>query len=304
MITKFGRRFITSCLAGLTTFTKQDLAFGIVNTSPDVNGDDTRLGFEFYRIPVTFGSIDIQQTGTVNGNPVFGYIAVYKTTLPQDIAGKISEIGLYPSNRTSMNNYDSKILADFENSLLWNDINGYSPELIPYSESASINPRVGSYLLKSTTAASASREFYSFIPSIDISGYSGNDTIAFAFHQEDTNLNSIKIKFYSSDTSYLYMDITGSELSTSGAKIISKSVSSLQSYGSPNTYSITKIGVEVTAKSTGSTVVYFDALRVNDEDTFDPTFGLISRSVFTSGNELIKEAGKPVDVEYRLELNF
>lgn len=304
MITKFGRRFITSCLAGLTTFTKQDLAFGIVNTTPNADGDDTRLGFEFYRIPVTFGSIDIQQTGTVNGNPVFGYVAVYKTTLPQDISGKISEIGLYPANRSSMNNYDSKILADFENSLLWTDSNGFNPELISYAETNTINPRVGSYLLKATANASAVHEFYSSIPSIDISGYSGNDTIAFAFHQEDTNLNSIKIKFYSSDTSYTYLDITGADLASSGAKIISKQVSALQSYGSPNISSITKIGVEVTAKSSGTAVVYFDALRVNDEDTFDPTFGLISRSIFTSGNELIKEAGKPVDVEYRLELNF
>jgi hypothetical protein len=44
-----------------------------------------------------------------------------------------------------------------------------------------------------------------------------------------------------------------------------------------------------------------DALRINDEDTFDPEFGLISRSVVTALN---KAAGRQVDVEYRLELGF
>lgn len=72
--------------------------------------------------------------------------------------------------------------------------------------------------------------------------------------------------------------------------------------GSPDLTNITSIGVEVTAGSGGNTVVYFDGLRVNDEDTFDPQYGLIARHVLTT--PLKKPSGRPVDIEYKLQLEF
>ena len=54
--------------------------------------------------------------------------------------------------------------------------------------------------------------------------------------------------------------------------------------------------------SAGNTTVYLDAIRINDEDTFDPGYGLISRSVLST--PLIKKAGRPVDIEYKLQLDF
>ena len=55
---------------------------------------------------------------------------------------------------------------------------------------------------------------------------------------------------------------------------------------------------------TGSntTSIGMDGLRINDEDTFDPTFGLISRSILATA--LTKLAGRAVDVEYKLDLAF
>lgn len=76
------------------------------------------------------------------------------------------------------------------------------------------------------------------------------------------------------------------------------------SVNSPDATNITKVGLEVTAGSGGTTNVYFDGLRINDEDTFDPAYGLISRSVFSSGNELVKPSGRAVDIEYKLQLGF
>ena len=100
MITKFGKRFLTNYLAGNARFSGKDLALGIGSTSPNAKGNDTKLEFEFYRLPVDLSSIDISQTGTdIDGDPVFSYNIIYKTTIPQDIAGVISEIGLYPSTR-------------------------------------------------------------------------------------------------------------------------------------------------------------------------------------------------------------
>ena len=114
MITKFGKRFIANYLAGNILFTQKDIALGIGKTAVNAKGNDTRLEFEFYRLPATLGSIDISQTGTdVDGDPIFSYVVIYKATIPQDVSGVISEIGLYPSTRSSTNNYDSKFLTSF-----------------------------------------------------------------------------------------------------------------------------------------------------------------------------------------------
>jgi hypothetical protein len=291
MITKFGKRFIAQYLAGNVTFPAQDLAVGIDSTAVNSSGNDTRLGFEFYRLPVTLGTIDIQTDE--NGDST--YAVVYKATLPQDVAGKINEIGLYPSSRISVNNFDSKFISDFENNLLWADSNSNNPELV-----TSPAPRIGATMSKVTAASSTSVEYKSSFSSFDLSGYSSNDTLTLAFNQADTNLSSIKVKFYSSDTAYSYATFSG--LTSIGNNVKQVSLSSLQTSGDPDVTSITKVGIEVTAKNTGSTIVYLDGLRINDEDTFDPRFGLIARSVLSSTLE--KKAGRPADIEYRLGINF
>jgi hypothetical protein len=291
MITKFGKRFIAQYLAGNVTFPAQDLAVGIDSTTEDVNGNDTRLGFEFYRLPVTLGTIDIQTDQSGNST----YAVVYKATLPQDVAGIIKEVGLYPSSRVSVNNFDSKFLADFENNLLWLDSNDNNPELV-----STPTPRIGATMSKVVCSASQSVEYKSRYSSFDISGYSVNDTVTLAYNQADSNLDSIKVKFYSSDTAYSY--ITFNNLSGTGEKILQKSISTMQSSGSPDITSITKVGIEISAKSTGSTTVYLDGIRINDEDTFDPRFGLIARTVLPV--VLDKKAGRPADIEFRLGIDY
>jgi hypothetical protein len=100
MITKFGKRFITNYLAGNINFSNKDIALGIGTTAVNANGNDTRLEFEFYRLPASFGSIDIQTNDT--GSPIVArdgvttipayssiYYVIYKATIPQDIAGEL-----------------------------------------------------------------------------------------------------------------------------------------------------------------------------------------------------------------------
>jgi hypothetical protein len=78
-------------------------------------------------------------------------------------------------------------------------------------------------------------------------------------------------------------------------------ISSLTAFGSPNKTSINKIGIIIDPLS-AETSVGLDGLRINDEDTFDPGFGIVSRSVLSI--PLIKIAGRQVDIEYRLDLGF
>jgi hypothetical protein len=73
--------------------------------------------------------------------------------------------------------------------------------------------------------------------------------------------------------------------------------------GTPDSSSISQIGVQITRSSTASNAtVYLDGLRINDQDTFDPTFGLISRSILASS--ITKVAGRPIDIEYKITLGF
>ena len=110
MITKFGKRFITSYLANGLNFNQKDIAIGIGSQAPTLNDSD--MQFEFYRSGVFLGSSDIQ-TNTATG--VTTYSVVYKTTLPTDVEGIISEIGIFPSGSAQNTDYSSKYISSFEN---------------------------------------------------------------------------------------------------------------------------------------------------------------------------------------------
>lgn len=308
MITKFGKRFLTSYLAGNSNLSSKELAFGIGSTTPNLKGGDTRLEFEFYRVPVELSSIDISQTGTdVDGDPVFSYSIIYKSTIPQDISGVISEIGLYPGARTSFNNFDSKFITSFTNNFNWFD---GSENPVSQSNTQDLNgnytflSKIGDSMVRFDATSGSAKEYTNSLVAYDISGYSINDTLAIAYKKADENVSKIRVKFYSSDLAYYYVDFTPE--SGTGDKIQSLPLSNLFSNytASPNVpdpSSIIKVGVEITATG-GATTVYFDGIRINDEDTFDPAYGIISRSLLST--PLIKKPGRPVDIEYKLLLEF
>jgi hypothetical protein len=160
MITKFGKRFLTSYIAGASDFNSKDLAIGIGNTAVDANGNDTKLEFEFYRLPVTLGSFDISQTGVDGGgNPIFAYTAIYKATVPQDVSGVISEIGLYPGVRSSNNSYDSKFITSFENNINWLDSSNNNPVLRSNSTSPAFTAKIGEAMVQFDVNQSTSKEY-------------------------------------------------------------------------------------------------------------------------------------------------
>jgi hypothetical protein len=304
MITKFGKRFLINYLAGNADFSKKEIALGIGSTTPNSKGNDTRLEFEFYRLPATISSIDIEQTGTdIDGDPIFSYKAVYQATIPQDVAGVATEIALYPGSRSSKNNFDSRTISLFENNILWTDSLSANPGIQINTDT--FTSKIGENMVYIQSLQSTSKEYKLLLNQLDLSGYSINDSLALAYKKDDENVSNIRIKFYSSDTQYCYADFTPE--SGIGDKVQSVSLSSLFSNTSstpPDFGNIISVGVEVTAGSGGNTKVYFDGLRINDEDTFDPTYGMISRSVLTGGDIIYKTSGRQVDIEYKLQLGF
>lgn len=292
ILTKFGKRYLTNVIAGNVNAASKEVAIGIDSTAATAN--DSRLGFEFYRTEVTLSSTDIQQNGVDgNGQPVFTYSAVFKTTLPQDISGIVKEVGLYPLIKTGTNNYDSRFISDFSNPVDWQDSLGSSAQQVVS------DARIGDSLVGMTSNTGAANE-YKTNAILDLSGYSSVDNLTVAYRQSDSNLSSFRIKFYSTDTDYYYAQISSS---STGDKIATVSMNTLFSnvVGSPQKNNITKIGIQITPTS-GVAQVLFDGIRINDEDTFDPIYGLISRSILST--PLIKLNGRQVDIEYKLDLSF
>lgn len=300
MITKFGKRFLTNFIAGNSSFSSKEIAIGIANNTEYPLADtNSRLGFEFYRIPARVGGVDIDASVTPTK-----YTVIYSATIPTNVAGKINEVGLYPGERSSKNYFDSKLLYDFELPYDWTThdviLSGNTVTTPSYS-SESTTYRVGSggSGLNFICPPNSTLEWTTPV-SLDLSGYSQQDSITFAFHSQSTNNSSIKVKFYSSDNNYYEFDFSASG---TGNFIIEKAFSTSTAYGSPNIQNINKMGFVLTGGSGASMArVGADAIRINDEDTFDPTYGLIARSILSS--EITKVLGREAQIEFKLDLSF
>jgi hypothetical protein len=284
MITKFGKRFLANFVAGSSSFASKEMAIGIATgTEYALSDSNSRLGFEFYRVPIRVGGIDIDSSVS----PV-KYTVIYSATLPTNIAGKINEIGIYSGQSYSRNLYESKFISNFELPYQW------SPE--PSLDQT--NYRVGDSSLIFTSNATAPREYTYILDSMDISGYNPSDTLSFSYKANDAKLSSLKVRLYSSDNDYLEFTFTGHSV---GYNIKNLNMSTGVSTGTFNPQSVVKLGIVVTP-TTAQTSVSMDGLRINDEDTFDPEYGLIARSILDS--TLIKVIGREAAIEFKLDLSF
>jgi hypothetical protein len=304
IITKFGKRFLTNYLAGVTSLRAKNIVIGIGDSTPNVNNN--RLDFEFYSSPVDISSPNII-TDPITG--LTTYSIIYKTSLPNDVVGKIKEIGLFPTQSSTKTDYSDKYISSFENAISWMDSSGNNPDLV-----STPVPRIGSYLFKINAPAvtspnTYSTKEYSLECSLDMSGYSIYDSLTVAFNQADTNLDYVVIRFYTTSSDYFEARIPGDSSITSPStpdKIksiyLSDLFTSLFKSGSPDQSSIIKISVGAKSKTISGTTIYMDGLKINDEDTFDPTYGLISRSVLT--NSITKSSGSQMEIEYNLGLSF
>lgn len=293
ILTKFGKRYLTQYLAGQAASFEKDIAIGVGSTPATVN--DTQLEFEFYKSSVKLSSMDIV-TNSLTGNTT--YAVVYKTTIPVDVAGIIKEIGLFPNKVFGTTDYSSNTISLFLNRQLWIDAAEEYATTVTFP-----SPSIGTDYMSVTATASNSKEYF-YNLSLDLSGYSSNDSLAVAYYQSDLNLDYIFVRAYDSNNNYY--EIRYPADNSIGYKIKYLTLNNLYSsgFGSglPNSSSIIKISVGSKAKNSGATNVLFDGLRINDEDSFRSDYGLISRSVLS--DPIVKYFGKQMDIEYRLELSF
>ena len=293
ILTKFGKRYLTQYLAGQSESNAKDISIGIGSTA--ANQNDTQLKFEFYRSAVEMSSIDIQ-TSSTTGLSTYGVI--YKTTLPVDVSGIITEVGLFPNVTFGSTDYSSNSISSFEDSKLWVDSNAQQAVL-----TNSVLPRIGYYQM-SIPASSNQRKEYFYNYNFDISGYSQNDSITLAYYQSDLNLDYIFVRAYDSNNNYYEIRYPGSN--STGYKVDQLTLNNMYTsgfgLGVVDEKSIVKFGVGVKAKSSGLSNVLFDGIRINDEDSFRSDYGMISRSVLS--DPITKSLGKQMSIEHRLGLNF
>jgi hypothetical protein len=283
MITRFGKRFLIDFIAGNRTFFDKVLAVGIAKDAEyELSDTNSRLGFEFYSVPVLFGGIDID-TSVVP----YTYTAIYSTKLPTNLAGKINEIAIYPGRRSSSNSYGNQFITTFESSFEWSP----SPVL------NEIDYRVGNSSLDLSSDGISPKEYIATIPNFDMSGYSNFDTLSFSYKVNDSNLAAVKIRLYSSAVDYYEFNFVNHIV---GWNIKDIEIADMTSNGNPDPSLISKIGVVVIPVGSATSITV-DGLRINDEDTFDPAYGMIARSNIS---EIEKVAGRELTIEYKLDLNF
>ncbi|NDB58275.1 hypothetical protein EB001_07505 [bacterium] len=283
MITRFGKRFLIDFIAGNRTFFDKVLAVGIAKDAEyELSDTNSRLGFEFYSVPVLFGGIDID-TSVVP----YTYTAIYSTKLPTNLAGKINEIAIYPGRRSSSNAYGNQFITTFESPFEWSP----SPVL------NEVDYRVGNSSLDLSSDGISPKEYIATIPNFDMSGYSNFDTLSFSYKVNDSNLAAAKIRLYSSAVDYYEFNFVNHIV---GWNIKDIEIADMTSNGNPDPSLISKIGVVVVPVGSATSITV-DGLRVNDEDTFDPAYGMIARSNIS---EIEKVAGRELTIEYKLDLNF
>jgi len=284
MITKFGKRFLANFVAGNSSFSSKEMALGIATESEyPLSDTNSRLGFEFYRVPIRQGGIDIDSSV----DPV-KYTVIYSATIPTNIAGKINEIGIYSGQSYSRNLYDSKFISNFELPYQWT----------PEPELDQTDYRVGDSSLIFTSDGTSPQEYSYELGGMDVSGYNPSDSLCFSYKANDSNLSSIKVRLYSSDTDYLEFTFDDHEV---GYNVKTLDMSTGVSSGTFNPQSVSKLGIIVTPL-TSEASVSVDGLRINDEDTFDPEYGLIARSFLDE--TMIKVIGRESAIEFKLDLSF
>lgn len=277
LITTEGKRLVLRYLAGQSPSLGGAIGMGVMPTEATV--DDSILGFEVQRVPVSLRSADYTNN-----------LVLFKGTIDQDMTFKIYEAGLWsmPANTLS-GEFDSALITTFDTDLEeWSDV-----------EIDSTISRTSADSVK-VSASSSSTTSPRLDVDMDLSGYSANDNFVLAFNKTNGNITTIKLIFENV--------ISGGSLS------LEKTISSL-----PNGYntlvfrkgdfvadgtigwnSIDRMGFDVTAGGTAGNVI-LDGLRVEDVDTPNQDFILVSRSVLSS--PLVKTDVAPMDVEYALEFN-
>lgn len=277
LITTEGKRLILRYLAGQSPSLGAAIGLGV--SAVAATASDAILGFEIKRI-----AVDLKNADYVNN------VVLFKGTIEQDSAFSIYEAGLWSTATNDLSGeFDSRLLTTFDTDLeAWTNITldtsvartGPDAARVDAASSATTSPRLD--------------------VDMDLSGYSSNDTFYLAFSKPNNNIASIKLIFQDTTTGGSFsLTKTVSSLPT-GYNILAFRKGDFTASGTISWDSINRFGFDVTATATAGYVV-LDGLRIEDLDTTNQNFVLVSHTVL--GSPLVKTNTAPMDVEYALDFS-
>lgn len=275
LITTEGKRLILRVLAEQASSLGQAIGLGVGAEAATVG--DLRLQWEIDRQQIAIRNVDYDNSRVI-----------MKTTLPQNSIYKIYEIGLWSQFTNDFNSDNvSRVLTTFETSFEnWTNTTVDSTQSRTSPDSVKIDAGASA-----TTTSSLGVE-------LDLSGYSALDTFNIAFYKANNNITTLKLNFASTGGSW-EGSATVSALPT-GYNIISIAKGAFTATGTPDWSAITTMSVKVTAGGSAGYLI-MDGIRIEDGDTLNPAYALVSRSVL--GSPLTKTDSSPMDIEYALEFD-
>lgn len=277
LLTTEGKRLILRYLAGQSPSLGGAIGLGVSSVAATVN--DATLGFEINRVPVSLKNADY----TTN-------VVLFKGTIDQDVSFSIYEAGLWSTAANSLSGeFDSRLITTFDTDLEdWTNVTVDTTANRTGPDAVRVNAAISS-----TTQTRLDVD-------MDLSGYSANDTFLLAFSKPNNNISTIKLIFEDVVSGgSISLTKTVSSLPT-GYNVLAFKKGDFTASGTISWDSISRMGFDVTAGGTAGYVI-LDGLRVEDLDTPNQDFVLVSHTILSS--PLVKSDTAPMDVEYALDFN-
>lgn len=277
LLTTEGKRLILRYLAGQSPSLGGAIGLGVSGVAATVN--DVALGFEIERV-----GVDLKNADYTNN------VVLFKGTIDQDATFTIYEAGLWSTASNILSGeFDSRLITTFDT-----DLEEWTNATLDTSANrTSIDAIKVSAAISSTTQTRLDVD-------MDLSGYSANDTFFLAFSKPNNNITTIKLIFEDVISGgSVSLTKTVSSLPT-GYNVLAFRKGDFTATGTISWDSITRMGFDVTAGGTAGYVI-LDGLRVEDLDTPNQDFVLVSHTILSS--PLAKTNTAPMDVEYALDFN-
>lgn len=290
VLTTEGKSLIRNYLSGNVPAWSGSIAIGAMNAnSPSIS--DSGLEFEIIRVPVVLS--------TVKGNDI-----ILSADLSSEIAGRIFELGVYPTVTNSFSaGFDDRVIANFSED--WVDSSGVSLGSANFNGTEELpTARVGyRSLIIGNTGINCS-----YGVGIDLSGYSDLDSMSILYNVVSSGSNkTIRFTFYDNQlptpgTRYYDFVIPGA---STGYGVITQQFAYFTETGNFNN-NVSKIGISSSSGTFAS--VNLDSVKLDDVDETNPNFALVSRALIgqaggnSSSDYFEKRAGTNMTIEYVVEL--
>lgn len=260
----------------------RSIAFG-VGEAPETLAD-TSLYFEIGRSPVTLVSYDFTTDRLV-----------FKASLEEGFDGVLYEYALYSREDSSAGEYGSRIITSFDS-----DTEAWFVGGTPATYRTT-STRVGNDSVVIGAAANGSQTVTQSDITMDFSGYSAADLFSFAFYNDNTNLSSLRYRFYTDASNYYTFSFNNGVFGTA-FNIYRIAKGSAVVTGVPNWATITSMDVTAFSTGAGTSSVGLEAVRVEDVDTVDTGYACVARAVLPV--PFAKIAGRTQEVEFPLGVSI